>query len=546
MVNIVNVNVAQQQAPLPSTLQRSTALISQGATNTSPGTLSLLTLNADLTPLLTAAKTLSSITWLSSVATATTTAPHGFTTGDTLLVTIAGATPVGYNGTFTATVTGASAFTYPLTANPGSIVTAGVYTPEDVAELVAMVTTWFNQGTQTPVYVLELGADSPAATDGVAALSTWITNNSGIIYNYVIPRFWDGNSAFLTFLANFENTTSKTYFWITSTLATWQNYTALMKDAIVGIEAPSYGAWPANALTAITWSGGVITGTTTTAHGVLPGQYFTIAGVTPTGYNGTYLALGGTTGSTLVAAHAGTLAAETVLGTLVGSQYASAGSPVTEFSMAAFAWRATSYNPSNTNRVAPFAFGYLFGVTPFPTRGNAALLSTLKTANINVVGTGAEGGISNTMILWGVTMDGRDFTYWYSVDWVQINAALNVANEVINGSNNPTNPLYYDQHGIDRLEAKCAQTMNSAVSFGLALGKVTQLGFDTSAFSDALATGRYAGSIIVNAVPFVPYNVANPSHYRLGIYNGLSITYTPARGFISITINIVVTDFVAQ
>ena len=48
----------------------------------------------------------------------------------------------------------------------------------------------------------------------------------------------------------------------------------------------------------------------------------------------------------------------------------------------------------------------------------------------------------------------------------------------------------------------------------------------------------------INAVPFPAYAVANPSHYRLGIYNGLSITFTPLAGFRSITVYINVTDFV--
>jgi hypothetical protein len=62
--------------------------------------------------------------------------------------------------------------------------------------------------------------------------------------------------------------------------------------------------------TALTWSatsGGQISGTTAGAHGITVGSSFTIVGATPSGYNGTYVAIAGTTGSTLVASKVGAL-----------------------------------------------------------------------------------------------------------------------------------------------------------------------------------------------------------------------------------------------
>lgn len=64
-------------------------------------------------------------------------------------------------------------------------------------------------------------------------------------------------------------------------------------------------AYLANVATAASWAstnGGQITITTTTAHGVGVGQYVTLSGFTPSGYNGTFLTVAGTTGSTLVLA----------------------------------------------------------------------------------------------------------------------------------------------------------------------------------------------------------------------------------------------------
>jgi hypothetical protein len=456
MVNIVTVNVTQTIAPAPSTLQRTGAFISQGATTTAAGSTSLLTQLADLAPILKGALANSTLVWASNVVTVTTAAPHGFTTADTLQLTIAGATPAGYNGTFLCAVTGASTFTYPLSVNPGTMTVPGSYTPEDVAELLAMATTFFSQGSAVSIEVLELGAGN--AADGVTALTAFIIANPNTIYSYLVPRPWAAESTFVSMMAQFESTTAKTYFFITATLANYTSFTALMKCAIVMIEAP--------------------------------------------------------------------------------------GIPALEFSQAAAQWVTLNYNPSSSNRVTPTAFSFLFGVTPYPTKGNSALLSTLKTAGVNVVGTGAEGGISNTILLWGTTMDGHDFTYWYSVDWVQINSELALANEIINGSNNPLAPLYFNQNGINRLQAREGQTMGSAISFGLALGQIVLVSLPQPVFIANFEAGLYAGQVVINAIPFPAYNSANPSDYSIGKYAGLSVVYTPARGFIQIIVNVNVTSFV--
>ena len=51
-------------------------------------------------------------------------------------------------------------------------------------------------------------------------------------------------------------------------------------------------AYPANSITALSWSGGTNTATMTTltAHGVTPGSSFTIVGVSAGAWNGTYVA----------------------------------------------------------------------------------------------------------------------------------------------------------------------------------------------------------------------------------------------------------------
>jgi len=539
---IVAVNVTQTVAPTPNTLQKRGAFISQGGSILSAGTFSFLTQPSDLTPLLPAAHAITTLAWASGVVTATV-AAHGMTTGDQFLTTIVGAVPAGYNGTYMATVASGTTFTYLLTLNPGAETVPGTYTQRNVAELVAMNNDFFAQGANQGVYVLELGAGEPAA--GVAALSTFITAVPNQFYSYLIPRSWDGVASFLALIAQFESLTAKTYFWVTTNLTNYPLYTDLFKDVITLIENPQYGAYPANALTAISWSGGVVTGTTTTPHLVQVGQFFTILGVTPTGYNGTWQALPGTTGSTLVYSLATNPGVETVLGTLVASTYAAAGIPTSEFSLAAPFRVALNYDPGPATRVTPFAFSYLFDVTPFTLLGQGSLLSLLETANVNVVGTGAEGGISNAVLFWGTTEDGNDFTFWYSVDWVQINADLNISNAVINGSNNPQNPLYYNQDGINRLQAVAVSTMASGITAGLVLGNIVVTDLDQQTFVNNVNSGLYTGKTVINAVPFIPYAKANPGDFKIGKYAGLSVAYVPNRGFKHIIFNINVSNFIA-
>ena len=217
----------------------------------------------------------------------------------------------------------------------------------------------------------------------------------------------------------------------------------------------------------------------------------------------------------------------------------------TEYDVASDAWNVANYNPSPTNKVSPLAFSYVYDVTPYPTAGASTLFAAWKAAGVNWVGTGSEGGISTAIIFWGTTMDVNPFNYWYSVDWVSINLDLQVANTIINGSNNPINPLYLNQDGINRLQTAVSGVMNSAITFGLALGQVVLTTLDGPTFGAALNAGTFAGQVVINAVPFASYYTANPGQYKTGTYNGLSVTFTPLRGFESVTINVNVTNVVA-
>jgi hypothetical protein len=457
MPSIVTLNTSVVTAAAPLTLQATGALISQGGTTLSAGKFSLLTQASDLTPLLAAAASLTSLAWSGGVVTATTAvAIPGLTAGDTFITTISGATPSAYDGTFMATVTGASTFTYALVANPGSETVAGTYTPPNQGELQAMVNTFFGQGTGQSVYVLELGPGD--ATSGPTALGTWLTANPRTIYSFLIPRLWDNSAGLLTLIAQYEAPNALTYFFVTTTPSTNTAYTATMKNVFALVEAPTI--------------------------------------------------------------------------------------PLTEFSLAAVFQVTLQYAPSATNRQTQLGFAYLYGVTPYPTTGNNALLASFKAANTNYVGTGAEGGISTSVLFWGNVASGVDFTWWYSADWAQINSDQTAANIVINGSNNPLNPLLYNQSGINTLQDGIVNLIKNAVSFGLAAGTVVHSALSAQAFSTAVADEQFAGNCVVNAVPYATYIAQNPNDYAIGKYGGLSVLYIPQNGFKQIIFNVTVTNLI--
>jgi hypothetical protein len=225
---------------------------------------------------------------------------------------------------------------------------------------------------------------------------------------------------------------------------------------------------------------------------------------------------------------------------------ASLNDPEGEFTMAALFYNALAFRPSNTNRIAPMAFKYVYGVTEYPQRNNAPLLVSFKQAHTNYISTGAEGGISFTMVYEGVTLDGHDyFNWWYTIDWVQIQVNLDLSNAIINGSNNPLAPLYYNQEGINYLQTILYRTMVSASTFGMILGKITMTTYDGPDLTNSINSGEFAGECDINAVPFINYTLANPGDYKIGEYDGLSTLFIPARGFIHILVNVVATDLVS-
>jgi hypothetical protein len=185
----------------------------------------------------------------------------------------------------------------------------------------------------------------------------------------------------------------------------------------------------------------------------------------------------------------------------------------TEHQAASAFYQWCNNNPGAANQLAPMAYRYVFGLTPWSQVGTATPINTVLSAYGNLILTGAEGGISNACLFKGTTMDGVQASWWYGIDWFRIQVKQALAAAVINGSNsNP--PLEYDQNGINTLLAVAQGVANNAVTFSCAL------------------------SAVVTAIPFYTYSQQNPTNYSAGIYNGFSATVIGQNGFLTITFDL--------
>lgn len=378
------------------------------------------------------------------------------------------------------------------------------------AELTNMATTFFAQGTAVGLYVLELGLVTPVDTQ-ISALQTWIQNNPGIFYSYLVPAAWDYSKdevGGVTITAGGSGYTSvPTVAFSAPTSGTTATGTAVIQNGVVVAVTITN---PGNGYTAaptVTFSGGGGTGATGTAYlasglDILASHY-----ANPTAK--TYFFV-----TTSVANITNYSTQKSVFAAVPAPT-----APSTEFTSAAFFYQWLVNLPAATNKLAPMAYRYLYGVTPWPQTGYSANINTILTAYGNIVYQGAEGGLSQSCIFKGTMMDGTQASWWYGVDWFQIQVHQALAAAIINGSNSQP-PLLYDQPGINTLETVANNTATSAITFGCLL------------------------SAVIVATPFATYTTQNPNDYAAGIYNGFAATIVGQNGFLTITFNIDAQQFV--
>ncbi len=378
-------------------------------------------------------------------------------------------------------------------------------------ELNNMATTFFSQGNTVGLSVLELGAQT--SVDGaIAALTTWITNNPDVFYGLLCPESWgvtidqvgsvvitNGGSGYTAApTVTIAAPTSGTTATATSTIA---------NGAVIGVTITNPGSGYTSAPT-VTFSAPT-SGVTALGTANLAGAINILASQHASPSSKLYFFV--TTSYSEVAGYQPNK-----------SVFAVVESPTavsTEVQAAALFYQWLVNKPGAANKLAPMAYRYLYGVTPWKLVGNSININTVLSGYGNLVLTGAEGGISTSIIFKGTVSDGQQSAWWYGIDWFQIQVKQALAAAIINGSNsNP--PLLYNQNGINSLQAVAQGVADSAVSFGCAL------------------------SATVDATPFVTYTTQNPNDYNAGIYNGLSATVVGPSGFLTIDFNLDAVQFV--
>ena len=190
------------------------------------------------------------------------------------------------------------------------------------------------------VWVLELGYDSNP-DNNVQALENWLSANPKTLYGFLMPRKFGSDPSILgtaaiplamtNLLKRYEAPELMEYFWLTVTPATMTNLFfpgqlgsgggkgtgSSFKDVIQLVEAPALTDPTLIHIPAI---------------GADPERYEMPNYLDPNG----------------------------------------------EFTMAAMFYNALSFRPSNTNRVAPMAFKYVYGVTEYPQKNNVVALVALR------------------------------------------------------------------------------------------------------------------------------------------------------------------------
>jgi hypothetical protein len=483
---IVEVDVFTILAPFPNDYQQTGALLSYGGTNQPTGSINLLTQFSDLELIISDPMAIATADWATGLVTVETVDPIPVSIGGmgaTAKLQLSGFDPPGYNGTFICTVTGPSEFTYPLVDDPGATTPASQPQLQlyAAAELNAMAATFFRQGGSATVSVLELGYGS-LFSDQVVKLTNWLTENDRSFYGYVLPEEWGYDSNLRDPVIGGQITSIFEQFSAPSGPGASMTYFWLtIEEAAIGLISK---AW--KSVIQLIEAPSV----RFERDNAFPGEFaeFTIAGM--------------------------------------------------------FYW-AMQFRATSVTRVAPMCFKYVYGVTPYPIKNNGPLLISFKENFVNYIQTGAEGGINYTDVYQGVTSDGFDyFNWWWTIDWVQIQINLDLSNAIINGSNNPLAPLYYDQPGINFLQTTLVGTMQSGVTFGMVNGNIVATQYTSPQNAQAIQLGTYAGMCNVNAVPFMAYSEAEPTHYGIGEYDGLSVLFIPARGFVHIKVTVIATDLV--
>lgn len=203
--------------------------------------------------------TVAAASWASGsggVATITTSAAHGLSTGQS--VSISNASPSGWNGAYVVTVTGATQFTYALASNPGAHVSGGQ---------VSHPLSWVNSASWSGDIV----------TVATAAAHN-LRSDQYVTISGILPAGYNGMYRITVIDATrFSFRRANPGAYVSGGLV-----------ALAGITGTIMAGTTTN-IASTSWStSGTVTVTTAAAHGLSIGQTVYINDVTPAGYNGVY------------------------------------------------------------------------------------------------------------------------------------------------------------------------------------------------------------------------------------------------------------------
>lgn len=270
---IVTLNTVVTEAPQPSYLQQSGAIVSCGGTTLAAGTYQYVGNMAGVTAIQAAALPITSLSWASGTVTATV-AAMTLAVGQTFLTTISGAVPAGYNGTYRATVATTTTFTFALATSPGTETSPGTYTPPYTAFVAQAASTFFAQGNVVGAYVLELGSETSSSA-AITALTSWLTASPGVFYALLVDSSWD-SAGLATLAGTYGSPSGKLYFFLDTTQANLSNYTG-QKAVFATVPAPTK---PATEITAAAMLYQWVAQTPSGAAPAAPMQFRQLYGVT--------------------------------------------------------------------------------------------------------------------------------------------------------------------------------------------------------------------------------------------------------------------------
>lgn len=247
------------------------------------------------------AKNVQTATWSTNVVTLTTTAAHGFATGD--VIDVASVTPSGYNGTYTITVTGASTFTYALNSDPGTYSSGGTVSG-DVFNNMSI--SWYSLGQ------LETGFFSPASAYFTVVIDANVSGtgtnpSSEEIYGYIQANLHRSVTTNINTTSSSQGTGAKIGKVVPDKLRFIGDdlYTLGQSSLYEGVSITDYNDQDINSLhfwgysvavnapkliSTIARATNTVTVDTTVAHNLTTGDKVTISGVTggTTSFNGTF------------------------------------------------------------------------------------------------------------------------------------------------------------------------------------------------------------------------------------------------------------------